>query len=103
MLKQSGPMVCQSKYTRCLKNKFVGPLKEMYSESFQNGYLPPTLRGALITLILKPDNCESYRPISSLNTDAENLAARLGKCVPSLRVSHQNGFIKNGQATHNIM
>ena len=37
----------------------------MYEESFQNGTLPPSLRNALITLILKPDKsptkCESYK------------------------------------------
>lgn len=50
------------------KNKLINPLKNMYEESFQNGTLPPSLRHALITLILKPDKppskCESYWPIS---------------------------------------
>ncbi len=66
MVKQPALMVYQLTY-KLFKGKWVGPLKEMYEESFQNGYLSPTLRTALITVILKPDKSspkyESYRPI----------------------------------------
>ncbi len=69
-----------------------------------------TLRTDLITLILKPDKsptkCESYRPISLLNTDAKIiakiLASRLERCLPSVIGTDQNGFIKGSQTTHNI-
>ncbi len=48
----------------------------------------------------------SYRPISLLNTDAKIiakiLASRLERCLPSVIGTDQNGFIKVGQATHNI-
>lgn len=95
---------------KLFKNKLISPLKNMYEESFQNGYFPPSLRNALITLILKPDKppfmCESYRPISLLNSDtkiiAKVLARRLEKCLPSLIHHDQNGFIKNRQANYNI-
>lgn len=53
--KSAGPDGLPIDIYKLFKNKLVGPLKEMYAESFQNGYLPPTLRNALITLILKPE------------------------------------------------
>ena len=61
-------------------------------------------------MILKPDKpptkCESYRPISLLNSDtkiiAKLLALRVEKCLPSIIGSDQNGFIKNRQAYYNI-
>lgn len=92
------------------KDKLVNPLKEMFKESFTNGYLPPTLSCALIILILKPDKCptqcDSYRPISLLNTDtkiiAKLLALRLEKCLSLLINADQSGFIKNFKASHNI-
>lgn len=52
--KSAGPDGLPIDIYKLFKNKLFGPLKEMYAESFQNGYLPPTLRNALITLILKP-------------------------------------------------
>ncbi len=60
MVKQPALMVNQLTY-KLFKGKLVGPLKEMYEESFQNGYLPPTLRTALITVILKPDKSPPKR------------------------------------------
>lgn len=49
--KSAGPDGLPFDINKLFKNKLVCPLKEMYAESFQNGYLPPTLRSALITLI----------------------------------------------------
>ncbi len=108
--KTAGPDALPIDIYKLFKDKLVGPLKEMYEDSFQNGYLPPTLRTALITLILKPDKsptkCESYRPISLLNTDAKIiakiLASRLERCLPSVIGTDQNGFIKGSKTTHNI-
>ena len=36
------------------KDRLIGPLLDMYVEAFRQGSLPPSLKSALITLILKP-------------------------------------------------
>uniref|UniRef100_A0A671UDU8 Reverse transcriptase domain-containing protein n=1 Tax=Sparus aurata TaxID=8175 RepID=A0A671UDU8_SPAAU len=108
--KSAGPDGRPIDIYKLFKNKLISPLKDMYEESFQKGSLPPSLSNALITLILKPDKpafkCESYRPISLLNSDtkiiAKVLALRLERCLPSLINIDQNGFIKNRQAYYNI-
>lgn len=86
------------------------PLLNMLEESLEKGELPLTLRNALITLILKPGKpptkCESYRPISLINSDvkiiAKVLARRLEKHLPSIVALDQNGFIRGRQGFHNI-
>lgn len=70
----------------------VGPLTNMYVESFERATLPPTLNLAHISLILKkdkpPDLCASYRPISLLGVDckilSKLLAHRLEGVLPTL-------------------
>lgn len=70
--------------------KLLKPLLDMYSESFENGLLLPSLRAALFTVIPKPENsrdgCQSCRPLSLLNVDmkilSKILALRLEKCLP---------------------
>ncbi len=65
----------------------------MFKESFANGVLPESLRYALITLIPKPNKintkCESFRPISLLNTDvkilSQILARRLEALLPKIK------------------
>ncbi len=65
---------------------------------------------SLNNVILKPDKsptkCQSYKPISLLNTDAKIiakiLASRLERCLPSVIGTDQNGFIKGSQTTHNF-
>ena len=46
------------------KNKLLSPLLDMFVESFNSSKLPPSLRNALIILILKPEKsatkCDSY-------------------------------------------
>lgn len=86
------------------------PLLEMFTESFQNGILPPTLRGALITLIPiagKPNNKrENLRPISLLNADlkilCEILARRIEGIIPKIIGEDQNGFIHGRQGFYNV-
>lgn len=95
---------------KAFKDKLAVPLLEMYEESMLEGCLPPSLRAALVTLIPKPhkplDRCESYRPISLMNSDAKIiakiLALRLEAHLPSLIGMDQNGFVRNRQAFHNI-
>lgn len=92
------------------KEKLISPLLDMFTEAFQQGCLPFSLRSALITLILKPEKppieCGSYRPISLLNSDAKIiakvLAMRLEEVLPQLIHPDQNGFIKNRQGFHNV-
>ena len=63
---------------KLFKAKLIAPLLDVYLESFKTGCLPDSLRGALITLILKPGKAPtergSYRPISLLNSDAKIIA-----------------------------
>ena len=85
----------------------VGPLTNMFMESFDGGSLPPTLNLAHISLILKkdkpPDLCASYRPISLLGVDckilSKLLARRLEEVLPILVKQDQTGFIK-GRCSH---
>ena len=94
---------------KTFKKKLLPPFLDMVKEAFEKG-LPPTLQSALITVILKPgkspSRCESYRPISSLNSDtkllAKTLALRLDSYLPSLVGFDQNGFVKGRQGFHNI-
>uniref|UniRef100_A0A671X7A5 Reverse transcriptase domain-containing protein n=1 Tax=Sparus aurata TaxID=8175 RepID=A0A671X7A5_SPAAU len=93
---------------KIFKDKLISPLFDMFMDSFQTGELPTSLRNALIIVLLKPGKpptkCESYRPISLINSDvkilAKVLALRLEKYLPVLIDPDQNGFIKGRQAFH---
>lgn len=82
----------------------------MLNHSFDTGLLPPSLREANISLILKkgkcPENCTSYRPISLLNLDlkvlSKVLATRLENLVPCITKEDQTGFIKGHSSCNNI-
>lgn len=95
---------------KAFKEKLIHPLMGMYEESLKTVILPPSLRKALIILIPKPDKpqtkCESYRPVSLINTDANILAKvwalRLECHLPTIIKNYQNGFVKNRQVFHNI-
>ena len=53
----------------------------MYEESFITGRLPDSLRLAIITIILTPNNprteCSSYRPICLVGCDTKILCKAL--------------------------
>ena len=93
---------------KIFKNKLLSPLLDMFVESFNSGKLPPSMCNALIILILKPGKlatiCDSYRPISLINSDAKIiakiLARRLERYLPSLSDPDQNGFVRGRQAFH---
>lgn len=95
---------------KIFKNKLLSPLLDMFVESFNSGKFPPSMCNALIILILKPGKpatkCDSYRPISLINSDAKInakvLARRLEKYLPFLSDPDQNGFVRGRQAFHSV-
>ena len=54
--KAPGPDGIPIEFYKKFKQKLVQPLLDMFNESYKTGTLPPSLRLALITVILKPDN-----------------------------------------------
>lgn len=82
----------------------------MFLESLQNGILPPSLRGALITLLPKlgkvNDKCDNMRPISLLNSNlnilCKILAKRLEPILPGLIMPDQNRFMIGHHGFHNM-
>uniref|UniRef100_A0A3Q3BAI7 Reverse transcriptase domain-containing protein n=1 Tax=Kryptolebias marmoratus TaxID=37003 RepID=A0A3Q3BAI7_KRYMA len=108
--KSPGPDGIPLDLYKIFKNKLLQPLYNMLLESYTIKELPPSLRNAIITVLPKPGKsptrCESFRPISLINSDAKIiskvLAIRLEKFLPSLSDPDQNGFIKGRQAHHGI-
>lgn len=76
-------------------------LLKMYSKALNTQILPPSIREALIFLLLKPRKdplkFDSFRPISLINGDvkilAKILANRLNAIVAKLVRCDQGGFI----------
>lgn len=85
-------------------------LTAMYSEAYEEGVLPPSLREALLITLLKlekdPTRCDSYRPLSLINKDAKILAKiialRIQPLMQKLILSDQSGFIPMRSTTHNL-
>ena len=105
-----GPDGFCPEFYKKLTHLIVGPLTDMYLDSFGIGHLPPTLNLANITLILKKDKpsdiCGSFRPISLINVDSKLLlkllATRLEKLLLSLINTDQTGFIQNRLSLTNV-
>lgn len=84
-------------------------LLEVFNESYEKGTLPPSLRAATISLLLKPQMSpsekSSYRPISLMSCDTKILCKALAKrteiVLPHIINNDQNGFVLNRQAFHN--
>ena len=99
-----------SEFYKEFQNILLEPMMNMFNHSFDCGTLPPSLREANISLILKkgkcPENCASYRPISLLNADlkilSKILARRLEGLLPILVKEDQTGFIKGRNSYNNI-
>lgn len=98
--KTPGPDGLPAEIYKKFKDKLLSPLFDMFSDSFEKGILPVSLRGALITLLPKPgkpcNKCENLRPISLLNVDlkilSKILARRLERILPNIIACDQNGF-----------
>ncbi len=80
------------KFYKIMARFVVGPLTNMFIESFEKGTLPPPLNLAHISLILKKDKppnlCAFYRPTSLLGVNckvlSKLLARRLEEVLPIL-------------------
>ena len=105
--KAPGPDGYGPEYYKKMSRVVVGPLTDMFLDSFKNKRLPPSLNLANISLILKKnkpsDECGSYRPVSLINVDSKILskvlARRLENYLPSLINEDQTGFIR-GRFSH---
>lgn len=108
--KSPGPDGFPSEFFKKFAGKLAPILTSVFDESFNAGFLPPTMRQAVISLIPKKDKnlleCGSFRPISLLNVDSKilskTLASRLEIVLPSIILDDQTGFIKNRQSFFNI-
>lgn len=106
----SGPDGIPIEFYKKFKQKLAQPLLDMFNESYKTGTLPPSLRLAMITVILKPDksptSCSSFRPISLMGCDTKvlckALSKRLEQYLPQLVGNDQNGFVLQRQGFHNI-
>jgi len=96
-------------YKKCADK--LGPiLLDMLVDSLEKGSLPQTLNEANIILLLKPGKdplkCNSYRPISLLNSDvkilAKILALRLDTVIENLISKDQTGFVRGQHSFSNI-
>ena len=108
--KAPGPDGFPIEFLKIFQAKLAPLLHSVYSESLRHGSLPPTVRQASISLLLKKDKdpklCSSYRPLSLINVDAEILAKalahRLENILPAIISDEQTGFIKGRQLFYNI-
>lgn len=99
--KSPGPDGLPTEFFMKYSPKLSPLLAAMPSDSYNSTCLPPTLRKASISLLLKkgkdPLSCLSYRPISLLYVDckilAKVLARRLESVLASLISPDQTGFI----------
>ena len=83
----------------------------MYCESIEHGYLNPSGRKGVITIIPKKTKDDTYvknwRPLTLLNYDykifTKLIANRLESVVDSIVGKQQTGFIKNRRISMNLM
>lgn len=108
--KSPGPDGFPAEFFKTFLDSLSPLLLNMFNESLQTGTLPPSLRQATISLILKKDKdpryCKNYRPISLLCADvkllAKVLARRLESVLPTVVATDQTGFVKDRHSFHNV-
>ena len=75
--KAPGPDGFPIEFYMRFEEKLLAPLLDMFKEFYIKGILPPSLRLAIITLILKPNKppneCSCFRPISLMGCDIKIL------------------------------
>ena len=82
----------------------------MFKEALTNNSLPRSLELATITLLPKPgkdrQKCNSYRPLSLLNSDykilSKLMALRMDDIIPKIINADQTGFVRNQYRADNI-
>ncbi len=107
--KAPGPDSLPVEIYKTFSKRLMPHLLEMYTESYETGIQPPSLRSALITLVLKPGKSPtdraSYRPISLMSFDTKILCKALAKRIeihiPKIITDDQNGFVLGRQAFNN--
>lgn len=108
--KAPGPHGYPIEFFKTFSNKLSSMLLDMFNDSMSRGSLPQTLAEASISLLLKPGKdqteCNSYRPISLLNSDvkilAKALALRLEPTMHDVISIDQTGFILGHHSFTNI-
>lgn len=108
--KAAGPDALPFELYRSFPSLLAPELLQVYREAEEIGKLPPSMYGALISLILKPGKDEhepgSYRPISLLNVDQKILAKvltnRLASVVSEVIAEDQKGFMAGCTTSDNI-
>lgn len=108
--KSPGPDGFPTDFFKKFSEQLSPLLLSVFKESLSSKILPPTMRQATISLILKKDKnpleYSSFHPISLLNTDAKVLAKvlarRLEGALPFVISPDQTGFIKDRHSFFNI-
>lgn len=104
-----GPCGFTSEFYKAYIGQLAPHIVAMYGDAYDKQILPPSLREALLIALLKPNKdaakCESYRPLSLINTDtkilAKVLAKRLQLLMPFIILPDQSGFIPGRSTAHN--
>lgn len=107
--KSPGPDGFPAEFLKTFVDKLSPLLLNMFNEMLELGILPPTLRQATISLILKDRDslsCSNYCPISLLCADVKVLAKMLARHLESVLLTiisiDQTGFVKDRHLFHNV-
>ena len=103
-------MAIRAFFYKTYKELLIPQLIEVYAEALEMGVLPPTLREAVVILLLKPGkdplSCGSYRPLSLLNYDnkilAKVLSMRLSLLLDQIVSPEQSGFVPQRSTSLNL-
>lgn len=94
-----GPSGFPVEFYKKFGEKLLAPLLAMYEDSYTKGTLPPSLRLAIMTLILKQNKPPLFRCISLMGSDIKRVCQALARSLEShltdITDNDQNGFIKN--------